>query len=148
VSSADLCCWCNGLCVKAKSLHPQIDKGPTVSFFFRPTLFKKACGRILARRSPRSGESRRRAARLGLRAVFRPALKYETISRQLKVYLTRILSEKISDPDNSEMSLIRKNRIVNMSRNIQEEKIFVLECDDSVRARRKEGSDREDNPLH
>jgi len=45
--------------------------------------------------------------------------KYETISRELKVYLTRILPEKISDPDNSEMSLIRKNRIVNMSLNIQ-----------------------------
>ena len=58
------------------------------------------------------------------------ALEYETVSRELKVFLTRILLEKISDPENSEMSLIRKNHIINISHNIQGKEIFVLECDD------------------
>lgn len=65
-----------------------------------------------------------------LKATQTQALEYETVSRELKVFLTRVLLEKISDPENSEMSLIRKNKIINMSLNIQGEKIFVLECDD------------------
>lgn len=67
-----------------------------------------------------------------LKASQLQSLKYETVSSELKVYLTRILSEQLADSedDSVDVALIRKNEVINMSLNIQGKPIFVLEGDD------------------
>lgn len=59
-------------------------------------------------------------------------IKQESISAELKVFLTRKLrrmTEDISD-DSGKVSLIKKNGLINKSKTIRGEKIYVLECDD------------------
>ena len=58
------------------------------------------------------------------------ALELETISTELKVYLTRVLQDNLSSSDDSAIILQNKNRFINKSLNLQGQKIYVLEGDD------------------
>ena len=59
-------------------------------------------------------------------------IKQESISAELKIYLTRILRRKTEDvsDDSGKTSLTTKNYLINKSKTIRGEKIYVLESDD------------------
>ena len=57
-------------------------------------------------------------------------LKFEVISDDLKIYLTRKLRKWAEEPENIEDILIRKNTLINLSSTIRGGKIYVLEADD------------------
>lgn len=55
-------------------------------------------------------------------------LQFEVVSQELKVYLTRLLYQKIKDED-TEVEILRKNNTINKSRNLLGLPIYVLEAD-------------------
>ena len=57
-------------------------------------------------------------------------LEFEIISDDLLIHLTRKLEKWAEEPDDSDLVLFRKNRLINMSRILSGEKVYVLEVDD------------------
>jgi hypothetical protein len=57
-------------------------------------------------------------------------LEFEVVSDDLLIYLTRKLERWAEEPDDVDGILMRKNRLINMSRTISGGKIYVLEADD------------------
>ncbi len=60
-------------------------------------------------------------------------LEYEVISTELKIYLTRLLLDKIKHHDSEEghiLDLIRQNCLINKSRGLRNLPVYILEADD------------------
>jgi hypothetical protein len=57
-------------------------------------------------------------------------LEFEVLSKDFLIYLTRILLDWTEDTEYLESVIARKNRIINLSRTITGDKIYVLESDD------------------
>lgn len=57
-------------------------------------------------------------------------LEYEVLSKDFLIYLTRILLDWVENTEYLETVIARKNRIINLSRTILGEKIYILESDD------------------
>jgi hypothetical protein len=56
-------------------------------------------------------------------------LEFEVLSKDFLIYLTRILLDWTEDTEYLESIIARKNRIINLSRTITGDKIYVLESD-------------------
>lgn len=57
-------------------------------------------------------------------------LKYEVLSKDFSIFLTRYLMKWCEETDDMGTMIMRKNRLINMSRTIQCKRIYVLESDD------------------
>jgi len=57
-------------------------------------------------------------------------LEFEVLSKDFLIYLTRTLLDWTEDVEYVENVIARKNRIINLSRTISGDKIYVLESDD------------------
>lgn len=57
-------------------------------------------------------------------------LEFEVLSKDFLIYLTRTLLEWTEEVEYAEDIIARKNRIINLSRTISGDKIYVLESDD------------------
>jgi len=60
-------------------------------------------------------------------------LEYEVISTDLKIYLTRLLADKIKSSNTDEshiINLIRQNNFINKSRGLRNLPVYILEPDD------------------
>ena len=57
-------------------------------------------------------------------------LKYEVLSNDFYTFLTRHLMAWCEDTEDAETIIMRKNRLLNMSRTISGGKIYTLESDD------------------